>query len=103
MLDDVTFGVGAVMPTDREIFVLTTTTGVGVVVIITVVVPDIAVDMLSHVNVHGLTAVMTGLEFTRPAPPEDSIRFCSTAFAGLPMGILDCDDVLHTRMPSYHV
>ena len=58
-------------------FVVRVTYSVGVLdVVITGVVTAIDVDMLADENVNGLTAVMTPLELTLPAPLEKTMPFC---------------------------
>ena len=66
------------------------------------VVLGIAVEVLVDVNANICAAVMTALvEFPMPTTSEEFS--CWTAFDCWPLAVLNCDRVLQTRMPSYHV
>ena len=66
-----------------------------------ILLPGISIEVLTGVNTNACAVVMTALDFRVATPPEELNR-C----AGLdcrPRALLDCDRVLHTLMPSYHV
>ena len=67
---------------------------------ITSVAPDVDVDLLTDVRVNVVAAVMTALEITMS---EEYLLFCSAAFTSWPTAVLDCDRVLQSWIPSYHV
>ena len=64
VLTDVMIGVGVGMLSDV------------LAVAITDVMSFIDVDMLANENINGLAVMTTPLEFTLPAPGEESIPFC---------------------------
>ena len=65
------------------------------------ILPDISIEVLTDVNKNACAVVITVLEFPVSTPPEELNR-CAE-FDCRPRAPLDCDRVLHTRMPSYHV
>ena len=65
------------------------------------VLPAICIEALSVMNANVFTVVKTALEFPVSTPLEEFGR-CA-AFDWRPLALLDCDRVLQTWMPSYHV
>ena len=90
VLDDIMFGAAIDMLSDDiEIIVMTipavtlefVVVGAAyavdvLTVLIIEVVPAIDIDMLADENTNGFAAVMTPLEFTLPAPSEESMPLC---------------------------
>ena len=65
------------------------------------ILPGVGIEVLPVVNVNGLVVVISAVEFRDLSPLDEFSRW--PAFDGRPRALLDCNRVLQTLMPSYHV